>query len=335
MTKIETPSQFFDQEASIPKLLFLAALAIGLCSFGPMSIVAPVPLAIAFLLYGRLITFSISAISLVLLGLAAMQFKGFPFFIGGMFLTAFLFAFFVAEIIFRNINPTKGLLFGGLIFVLLFGASLIAVNKINKLPLKEEITQSVSTVMMELKKQKVDSANISGEEQRIFDDLVNKPEVIANEIYNSLPLILFGISYFGFWVSLYVTLRNSIVWRSKVSYDFSLRDLTQFKTPYFFVYPLILSLVLFLGGDYGLPKESEIIGKNLLFSLGIFYLFQGFGVYIDFLKFLKIRGFIKTFFIAFTLLLASKFLALVGIFDLWFDFRKFFTNTKKDEGDTI
>lgn len=69
--------------------------------------------------------------------------------------------------------------------------------------------------------------------------------------------------------------------------------------------------------------------------MGVFYLFQGFGVYNDFLKYLKIGGFIKTMFIAFTFILANKFLAILGIFDLWFDFRRFFTNKKKDEGDTI
>ena len=90
-----------------------------------------------------------------------------------------------------------------------------------------------------------------------------------------------------------------------------------------------------LGADYGLPAGSEVIGRNLLYCLGVFYLFQGFGVYNDFLKFLKIGGFIKTLFIAFTLILAAKFLAILGIFDLWFDFRRFFTNLKKDKGDTI
>ena len=92
---------------------------------------------------------------------------------------------------------------------------------------------------------------------------------------------------------------------------------------------------MLVGADYGLPKESEVIGRNLLYCLGVFYLFQGFGVYNDFLKYLRIGGFIKTLFIAFTLILGARYLALLGIFDLWFDFRRFFTNSKKDEGDTI
>ncbi len=335
MTKIESHSQFFDQQATVAKLFFLAVLTVALCSFGPMSIVAPVPLAIAFLLYGRVVTISLAMFSLAVLWTAGSMIKGFPLFIAGMYLMAFLYALLVAEIIFRNINPVKGLTYAGLLLVIVGGSFLIAFNKISPTSLKGEISQSVNMVMTELKKNRVESSEVSGEEQRAFDDFVNKPEALTNDIYNSLPLILFAGSFFGLWISLYVTLRNSMVWRYKVLYNHSLKDLAHFKVPEFFVYPLIFSLVLWLGADYGLPAGSEVIGRNLLYCLGIFYLFQGFGIYNDLLKYLRVRGFIKTLFIAFTFILATKFLAVLGLFDMWFDFRRFFKNKKKDEGDTI
>jgi len=335
MTKVERSSHLFDNHSSVPKLLFLALMTIALCSFFPMSVFAPVPLAVAFLLYGRLMTFAVASFSIGLLWTASSLVKGFPGHIAELYLIAFLYALLIAEIIFRNINPVKGLINTGLILVVLLGSLLLGFDHLSPTSLKGEISKNVSMVMMQLKKNKQESSEISGEEERAFDDFVSKPEVLINDIYSSLPLIVFIVSYFGLWISLYVTLRNSVVWRYKISYAFSLRDLTYFKVPDFFVYPLILSLVLLLGADHGLPEGSEVVGRNLLYCLGVFYLFQGFGVYNDFLKFLKIGGFIKTLFIAFTLLLASKFLALVGIFDLWFDFRKFFINRKKDEGDTI
>ncbi len=335
MTKVERNSQFFDSHSSVPKLLFLAVMTIALCTFPPMSVFAPVPLAIAFLLYGRLMTFAVGSFSVGLLWTATSLVKGFPVHVAELYVIAFLYALLIAEIIFRNVNPVKGLINTGLILVVLSGSMLLAFDRLSPTSLKGEISQTVSTVMMQLKKNKQQSSEISGEEERAFDDFVSKPEVLINDVYSSLPLIVFIIAYFGLWISLYVTLRNSVVWRYKVSYAFNLRDLTYFKVPDFFVYPLIGSLVLLLGADHGLPAGSEVVGRNLLYCLGVFYLFQGFGVYNDFLKFLKIGGFIKTLFIAFTLILASKFLALVGIFDLWFDFRKFFINRKKDEGDTI
>jgi hypothetical protein len=335
MMKSQTSTAIFDQHASVSKLVFLAIISIALCSFGPLTIFAPVPIAIAFLLYGRVMAFSVGILSVGILWGLSVSVKGIPLIVTGMYFIAFLYALLVSEIIFRNVNPVKGLMNAGLALVILCGSTLMAYNQLATRPLKAEIANSASVVMEELKKQKKDSTEISPEEQRAFDDFVNKPEVLTEKIYSSLPLIVFVFSYLGLWVCLYVTLRNSIIWRFKVSYDFSLKDLTQFRTPEFFVYPLILSLVLLLGVDYGLPKESEVVGKNLLYCLGIFYLFQGFGVYNEFLKYLRIGGFIKTLFIAFTLVLAYNFLAILGIFDLWFDFRRFFTKTKKDEGDIL
>ncbi|MBY0414703.1 MAG: YybS family protein [Bdellovibrionales bacterium] len=333
MTKTaETP--YFDQNATVAKLMFLAIITISLCSFG-MGLFAPIPLAIAFLLYGRVVTFAVAGISLALLIAAAKAVQGFPMLTAGMYLSALLYAVLVSEVIFRNVNPVKGLIVSGLILVVLSAGSLIAFDRMSPTTLKGEISQSVSSVLGQLKKQKQDSSEVTGEQERAFDDFVSKPEVLTNDIYTSLPWIVFIVCYFGLWISLYVTLRNSLVWRYKVLYNYGLKDLTHFKVPDFFVYPLIASLVLILGADYGLPAWSEVVGSNLLYCLGVFYLFQGFGVYNDFLKFLKIGGFIKTLFIAFTFILAPKLLAGIGIFDLWFDFRRFFTKTKKDEGDTI
>ena len=335
MTKNEQTTHPFDQKASVGKLFFLAIISAALCSFGPMCVFAPVPLTIAFLLYGRLITFSLGVVTVGLLWAAASTVEGFPAYVAPLYAMTFFVAVLISEIIYRNINPVRGLIFSGLIVVTILGSLLIVADKISPITLKGEISSSVSMVLNQLKKQKQTSSEISGEEERAFDEFVNKPEVLTNEIYSSLPLIVFVFSYLGLWVSLYVTLRNSIVWRYKVLYNYNLLDLTNFKVPDFFVYPLILSLVLWVGADYGLPPGSEVIGRNLLYSMGVFYLFQGFGVYNDFLKYLKIGGFIKTLFITFTFILANKFLAILGIFDLWFDFRRFFTNKKKDEGDTI
>lgn len=335
MTRNEQSTHPFDQNASVGKLLFLAIISAALCSFGPMCVFAPVPLAIAFLLYGRMITFALGAVTVGLLWAAASTVEGFPTYVAPLYAMTFFVAVLISEVVYRNINPVRGLIFSGLIIVTILGSLLIVADKMSPITLKGEISSSVSMVLNQLKKQKQTSSEISGEEERAFDEFVSKPEALTNEIYSSLPLIVFVFSYLGLWVSLYVTLRNSIVWRYKVLYNYNLKDLTNFKVPEFFVYPLILSLVLWVGADYGLPAGSEVIGRNLLYSLGVFYLFQGFGVYNDFLKYLRIGGFIKTLFIAFTFILANKFLAILGIFDLWFDFRRFFTNKKKDEGDTI
>jgi hypothetical protein len=69
MTKIESNSiNSFDLRASFAKLMFLAVIAVALCSFGPLSIFAPVPIILAFLLYGRT--------RAIILGVTSSEFYG-------------------------------------------------------------------------------------------------------------------------------------------------------------------------------------------------------------------------------------------------------------------
>lgn len=332
-------SKLFDQRASFGKLMFLAIISVALCSFGPLSVFAPVPLILAFLLYGRLTTLFIGGASTSLLWLVSVNSVKItiPFAIAGMYLSAFLYALLVAEVILRNINPVKGLIYTGIILVCIAGGSLIGYNQLSKVSVREELKSSVVKLMAIVKEQNKDNEALksNGEEARAFQDIISKPEELANEIFGVLPAAIFIIVFFGLWISLYMTLRNMSIWRYKHHYPFSLKDLINFRTPDFFVWPLILSLGAVLGAEYGLPKLAGLIGTNLLYCLGVFYLFQGFGVYTAFLKYLKIGGFLKTVFVIFTLVMAYKFLAILGMFDLWFDFRKFLTNKNKDEGDIL
>lgn len=335
MAKLEQIHQTFDKIATVPKLLFLALMSVALCSLGPLSVFAPIPLSVAFLLYGRFVTYAVGVLTLATLWSLSTTNAGLSPYVSVAYLVVYIFAVLIFEIIKQNIHPVRGLFLTGLLLVSLAGAALVGFDFVSKSSLKAEISKSVSTFVAQIKKQKEFSEGMSAEDERRIDDLISKPEEIINEVYNSLPQIVFVSTFFALWISLYVTLRNSVVWRYKNSYNFSLADLTHFKVPDYFVYPLILGFILVLAYDQGLPKGSDVVGLNIVYCLGVFYLFQGFGVYNDFLKFIKVGGFIKTLFIAFTLIFGFRFLALLGLFDLWFDFRKYFINRKKDEGDII
>lgn len=335
-SEAQTNNKAVDARASFGKLLFLAVMSVALCSFGPLSVFAPVPLILAFLLYGRLTTLFIGAVCTSALWFVSAKFA-IPQVIAGMYLMAFLYSILISEVVLRNINPVKGLIFSGLILVTLIGGSLIVYNQVSKVSVKSELSIATTKLMSLVKEQNKnnEALNSDGEEARAFQDFISKPEDLAKEIYGMLPAIIFVFSFFGLWISLFMTLRNSPIWRYKVPYSFSLKDLINFRAPDIFVWPLIFSLVCVVGADYGLPKVAESIGTNLLYCLGVFYFFQGFGVYNAFLKYLKIKGFMKTIFVVFTLVMAPKFLAILGMFDMWFDFRKFLTNSKKDEGDIL
>lgn len=328
MTKTETNTiHNFDHRASIPKLIFLAIVAVALCSFGPLSIFAPVPLVLAFLLYGRMTAVALGLISSAVLWIVSMKFAQMPLLLLGVYVAAFLYAVLIAEIIFRNINPVTGLIRAGLVLVTIGGLSLFWYNQLGKASIKSQLSAAVETTFAKVKENNKEVFASGGEDARAVQDILAKPQELADEIYSILPSIVFITSFLGLWVSFFMTLRNSLVWRYRHLYTYGLKDLIHFKAPEFFVYPLIVSLILMVGADYGLGKVASVVGGNILYCLGVFYLFQGFGVYSDFLQYLRIRGFLKTLFIVFTLVMAFKFLAIIGMFDLWFDFRKYLINT--------
>jgi hypothetical protein len=339
MTKTEANTiHSFDHRASLGKLMFLAIIAVALCSFGPLSIFAPVPLILAFLLYGRMTTLFLGIISTAVLWFVSMKFAHMSFFLVGIYFVAFLYAVLVAEVIFRNLNPVTGLIRAGLVLVTISGVSLFWYNQLGKVSIKAQLSSTIEATFVKLKENNKELFATGGEDARAVQDVLARPQDLANEVYSILPAIVFIGAFLGLWVSFYMTLRNSLIWRYKNLYTYSLKDLIQFKAPEFLVYPLITSLILMVGADYGLGKVASVVGGNVLYCLGVFYLFQGFGIYNDFLKYLRIRGFVKTLFVVFTLVMAFKFLAIIGMFDLWFNFRQYLKNTNnnnetKGEGD--
>jgi hypothetical protein len=341
MTKVEEQTNIFDHNTSVGKLVFIAVIAIALSSILPFSILAPIPLTVVFLLYGRLTTFLAGAASIGVLWGLTILFKGYPVYAIGTYLLAFVSAFLVAEVVLRNVNPVKGLASIVISFFIFISALLVAYNYAGPRSVKAEINKSVMSVATDvaqrklmLQEKKVDMATLDPFTKSLFESF-EKPDVLTADLFASLPWTVFVLSFLGLGLCLYVTLRNSTIWRYKVLYTYSLKDLTQFKVPDWFVWPLIASLVLLLGVDYGLPKVSETVGMNLLVCLGVFYVFQGLGVYSDFLRFARIGGFIKILFLFFILYAGLPFLVILGIFDMWFNFRRFFTKTKKDEGDIL
>ena len=126
------------------------------------------------------------------------------------------------------------------------------------------------------------------------------------------------------------------LWRSVHSYPYNIRNLTSFKVPFSFVWPLIIGLVLAVGNAYEqLGDWAEVAGYNILLMLGIFYFFQGFGILSELLNKWRIFGFFRTMVIFFSVIMGYQVLALVGVLDTWVDFRRLFNKKNNDEGDKL
>ncbi|MBH48562.1 MAG: hypothetical protein CME71_10380 [Halobacteriovorax sp.] len=319
-------------ELTWTKLIFLGLIA-ALFSYGPLSLFAPVPLALGILLYGRLKTF------VVTLAFAAISVALQPVLPQATWMSislgiSLLFAALISEIVLRRRAPVQGLILTGTALVCaVVGFSAFAVW-ISGMDLSSEVTASVTTLFQSVREQNAEILSGGGEESRVLADFLSNPQAFANDIMTwSLSFLFVGV-HFTLWVGMFMILRNSLVWRIRHAYPYGLKDLVRYKVPDFFAWPLISGLALYVGGT-SIAPWAEAVGGNLLACLGVFFFFQGFGVFLDLLSFLGIRGFFRSLLVISTVFMGWKVLVVAGLFDLWVDFRRFMKTKKNDEGDSL
>ena len=249
-----------------------------------------------------------------------------------------LYSFLISETISRKVAPVKGLITSGFLVVGIILVTWLGAKVLGDFSIKQMVADQVNQMVEALKTGK--NAELlkagQGEEVRYLQDIVRDPSELVKNILSWLPATVFISVFISLWAGFFLVLRNWPIWRVKVNYPHSLKGLTHFKVPEFFVWPLIVGLVLMLAGEYLLGDMGVVVGSNLLYMMGVFYFFQGFGIFLDFLTHLKVFGFFRTLMVAMGLMIAWRVLVFVGVFDLWINFRKFFKKKENDDkGDNV
>ena len=319
---------------TLGKLFFLCGFSVLLSSFGPMSIFAPAPLALCFLIYGPKKSFKVGLGFFAAL-LVMTYFSNVTAINAVVFAFSLVYSTVIYLLVKTKTHPSIGILKSGTALIIFLSLIYFAFNLLTSFSLEGQIELGVNTVLEQLKNNK-DYALLmsqSGEEARAFQDFVKNPNQAISEMIAFLPATIFVSLFFSLWATMFVIMRNSVVWKKFTDYPWSFHDFLQFKTPDFFVWPLIGALIFAVGGDYLFGENFQVLGYNALYCLGVFYFFQGFGVFLEGLSFFKVYGFFRLFIIISMLLFAWKIIMLVGLFDNWVNFRKFFQNKK--EGDIL
>ena len=305
------------------RLICLGLLSVFLSFFGPLVIFAPVPLAMAILLYGRgPASMTVAIIATMILFLSWGQ-GATSIYLLGIYVVAYIFAVLVGEIILQNRPPLAGMFSAGMI--LLIGA-LSAIGLIS-LVLEGGITGSLQNFIAEqftsFKTQSANFLKTGGEDARALSDVLDNPEQAVADIIYWSPFLLVSTVFGGLWICLGVVLRNASLWRDSSRYSWNVSNFLTFTMPFHSVWPLVLGMVLVLvGGELAGPLTMA--GKNLLYCMGVFYFFQGFGILIDFLTSMKIEGLWRTAFVIMAVSMGLIVIVLLGVFDMWFNFRRFF-----------
>jgi len=241
----------------------------------------------------------------------------------------------IGEVILRKVHPVKGLLTAGMIVVALSAGILGTYIFTAKSPIEKQIESSLVQTFEIAKKNNPgikETLDAGGERALVLKDVFSKPGEIAKGIVQWIPAGVFVGVYLGLYLCLMIVLRNGIIWKQDHPYPYSMKDLLKFQVPFQLVYLVIAALALILGKDYLGGDTAALIGSNILYCLGIFYFFQGFGVVMDFLTWMNVQGFFRSILVVVILWSAWRVVVLVGLFDMWVNFRRFFKKNN-NEGD--
>ncbi len=312
------------------RLLLLGASSVVLCISFIMSVFAPFPLALAVILYGRLKGFLVGLAGLGLsFVFASAVYADLTLF--GFYLFVFVFAFGIAEIVLRGFAPVKGLVgFGlGILLIMSTGFGLLMYNL--KTTPKQFIIEQLEKSSEQIAKQK-EVVEMSGEKDAIeVLQLLDRPDLLANEVVNSFPSYLFMGVFLMLWFNMFLVLKSRRLLFAGHDYPHDEKRLLGFKVPFEFVLLLALGLVLAIWGEQLGHASYETIGFTIIKCLGTFYFFQGFGVFTALLNFLGIMGFFRSLIVMITVFVANPLIAVAGLFDNWFDFRKYFVQRKTED----
>ena len=280
-------------QLSTGRLVLLGLSSVVLCMSFIMSVFAPFPIAIAIILYGRTKGLLIGLLGLVLsFAFSAFYFSDLTLF--GFYFCVLIFGFAIAEIVTRGISPVKGLVTFGLGFILILFAGFGAVIKSENMTVQQFVLKQLELSKSKLDQQKKLIEQSTQENAIEILQLLDRPDLIAKELIESLPSYLFMGVFVMLWFNMFLVLKSRRLLLTANEYPYSEKNLLNFKVPFGFVILLAVALVLVVWGKEIGYQYSEVVGFTIVKCLGIFYFFQGFGIFSDLLTFMGIMGFFRS-----------------------------------------
>lgn len=313
---------------SIDRLFLVVGISLVLAVSQFFTLIAPFPLSLGVIMFGRTKGYSLmGACLLLLLAYASVDVVGLTYFTSYAIVSVIAVA--ITETILRKVSPMKGVFRAGL--ALLGVAALITSFSLatSEFSIKKNVVELIKQNKQMLSKEQVEAIKQSGNDWSLV--FLENPEKFADRVMDELPIFICVGVFFTLWANMLLVLRSRKMFIPRTVYPFSDHHLIRFKVPEQAIWGVIVSLILVVfGADLG-GRWTEVAGFTMLYTFGVFYFFQGFGLYLDLLTMMKIVGFIRFFLVGITLVTASKLLAALGLFDMFFNFRKrMFKKNKED-----
>lgn len=317
MTKLNTP------ELTLSRLVFLTISSVLICLSFLLTILTPYPMALGLLLFGRkkgLVAILIGGILVSYTSLYVFKEIGFIVF----YLVSAFISIGTIELLKRTINPVRiVLILGSILFLTMVGLTTVSVKQ-SGLNFENYIVSEFkkSSDLLSLQKKNIETKEGLSEETMQVLSLLDNPENMAKEVVKVIPSYAFMTIFLMLWVNVFLILKSQRLLPFSTERKFSEKVLLNFRMPDYCIWPVIGALVLAILGEEIHPS-AVVVGTSILRCFGVFYFFQGLGIYIDFLDAIKLKGFLRTLLFVFTVVTANQVLAAIGLFDMFVNFRKY------------
>ena len=306
--------------AMYPSLILSGLITFMLCSSGFFSILSPMPLVHSAVRWGKVKAQITAALALIV---AFFLFKEKD---AGLVLVAMLgfyiaIAMMIIEIINRRLAPFRSMVLSSTLIVLLLGVvGLGFFESKNMSPIEYMTAEVVKNEKMFTTQFALIYEKDSLEYKEFIRKIEKEPKEFVKQIAPAIPKLIIILVFITFWINLCLGFKTRFLDSERGA---DLTKLVHVRLPEHLIWFFIAGLSAVLLEDYVGNTIFEI-GSYILTVLGIFYFFQGFGVYISFLDNVKIEGFFRTLLVASTIFWAFQVLILIGLSDLFVNYRRFF-----------
>ncbi len=310
-------------QLSLGRAVILGVTSLLMSASVFMSVFSPYPLALASSFIGRKKGIILSLILLVIsYFVSTVIFKS--IFSFAVYALVTLISIMISEIIRLKISPVKGIFIGGLVLIGSISMASYSALSFKNLTLKQFVLNTIieNKEAFDLQKEELKK---SGESAEVFETLtlLDQPNLFADAVIEKAPAYLVAGSFMIIWFNLFLLIRSQRFLLRTKSSAISEFSLMYIRLPDHLIWLVIISLAMVLVGDQ-FSTILPTIGSVLISALSVFYFFQGFGIYISFLNYVNVTGIFRTILIVFTMVTANYILVLIGLFDMFFNFRRFF-----------
>ena len=319
------------------KLMLFCATSVAMCLSVFLAPLAVLPLAPMFLMTERN-----KGLLVVLFGTMSVLFLSWGIFgrtyLVWVYVFSSILALMLAEGVKRNIQPVRAVFLSA--FAILGGISLIIVSWPlwhHGVGIREYLIQEVAILARQVAANSGPFTAGAGAQSEMILDKLKNPEAFVDGVLPMVPATIWMCVFVWAWVHQLLLLRTARFLPGGAGYTWGIENQMTWKTPEVMVWAVILCFLGVLLGDRVTVFPVAVISLEFLRAIAVFYFFQGFGVYSRFLDWIRIPGLFKTALVVMVVVLAAWSLALMGIFDTWFDFSKFFKkkNENTDTGDHL